>query len=135
MEKYIVMPHVTTKRNNHLFNGKEAILFADKTGNKMVPVFENEHVSLYATKPGTFCFVQYSYNIFLLQLVRIVREIDSDDYDTSIRELDRNEVHYKGVWCILNTYNGEEWERPLISRIEKYKEFIETSYKEVEFYE
>ena len=99
----------------------------------MFPIFENETVAYYATKPGTFCFTQVGNKIYLFQLVKVMRSIDDGmSYDTPIREVENSKVHYKGVWCILNIFDGNEWERPLISRLERYKEFVESSYKEVE---
>ena len=123
MNKYLTVDHTTTKRNNHVLDGKSSILIADKMGDRMFPIFENETVAYYATKPGTFCFTQILDTMYLFQLVKIVRNIDDDvSYDTPIRDIERSKVHYKGVWTILNSYDGDEWERPLIKRLQKYRD-------------
>lgn len=132
MGKYLIVDHTTTKKNNHLLEGKSSILLTNKIGDKISPIFENETVAYFATKPGTFCFTQIEDKIYLFQLFKIIRDIDEDvPYDTPIREVENSKVHYKGVWCILNTFDGNEWERPLINRLQKYEELVKSSYKEV----
>ena len=136
MNKYLTVDHTTTKRNNHVLDGKSSILIADKMGDRMFPIFENETVAYYATKPGTFCFAQVGNKIYLFQLVKVMRSIDDGvSYDTPIREVENSKVHYKGVWCILNIFDGNEWERPLIKRLQKYRDLVENSYREVKIYD
>ena len=128
--KYVTVEHLTTKKKNHLLSvpADTFSMLLTKGGEIVPPITESKfkNKKAYVTKPGRFLFLELDNKIFLLQFIKILRECDRD---VPIRELEPSEVHYKGLWCVLNVYDGE-WNVPLIDRIKHHNDKIENYWRD-----